>query len=204
MPIEVKASSLPAGTPCVLRRWYVKEGHRVGVGQVLAEVAAGQADHVIRAGEAGVVRTLRVPEGASVTATQTLLELESAESSKTEDSVPSLSAKGRAGGPLLVECGKCGAAIPMRAKFCPRCGEVNDRSIATAGWLAPQSREILLGWLLWIAGSLLFLAGLFLLSGARGWIAIGLGIALFVTGLGTLVGDQEKPKGKKRKRKKKH
>ena len=103
-------------------------------------------------------------------------------------------------------CPKCSTPVPARAMYCPRCGselwEFKTPAPTPAVPATPR-RELIVGWTLWIAGGLLAVLGLFQLSGARSWVAIGLGIAMFVTGLGTLVGDDASKSTKRNRRKKK-
>ena len=54
-------------------RWFVTEGQKVGEGDVLAEIAAGNVTMEIEAGSGGVVAELVVPAGADLLAAGTLL-----------------------------------------------------------------------------------------------------------------------------------
>jgi len=95
-------------------------------------------------------------------------------------------------------CDQCSTPVPRRARFCPRCGHPLSDPLP----VRPErvSREIVVGWVLWIGGGLLVIMGLAGQFDGRTWLAIGLGIAAFVTGLGTLVGDSSsKPPRKRRK-----
>ncbi|QOV88769.1 zinc ribbon domain-containing protein [Humisphaera borealis] len=102
-------------------------------------------------------------------------------------------------------CPECSTPVPEQAMYCPRCGsdllEFKPATPASAE-SAKSKRESIVGWTLWISGGLLAVLGLFTLSGVRSWVALGLGIAMFVVGLGTLVGDDTKrqSKGKNRRR----
>src|SRR5947208_2786413 len=92
-------------------------------------------------------------------------------------------------------CPRCSAPISATAKFCPRCGTdvatVTTPSAGTTDLRDPLSprrkalRELIVGWILFVAGGVLGLAGLLSISGMRGWIVFGVGLSVFMTGLGT-------------------
>src|SRR3954471_12831846 len=81
-------------------------------------------------------------------------------------------------------CPKCTAPMPASAKFCSRCGA--DVAVASAAELrnplSPRRRairELVVGWILFIVGGALSLAGLLWISGMRGWVVFGVGVSVF-------------------------
>lgn len=100
-------------------------------------------------------------------------------------------------------CPNCSTPAPDRATFCPRCGAQLSGVFPSVGdKKAWHRREMIVGWILFIVGGAMGLLGLFYATGGRAWMSVGLGIALFVVGLGTLVGKPDKPKKKKKREKK--
>ncbi len=93
-------------------------------------------------------------------------------------------------------CPQCSSTVPDRATYCPRCGEQQWEHGSVGEKKAYLRRELIVGWILFLAGGAMVLLGIFSLSGIRSWMSVGLGIPLFVVGLGTLVGKPEKKKPK--------
>src|SRR5689334_12587865 len=102
------------------------------------------------------------------------------------------------------ECPKCMAAMPARARFCPRCGrnaaDVPDAADAPAD-RRRAAQEAIVGWIFFVVGGLLVLTGLLgPTSGGRAWMSFGFGIALAVVGLGCLVGNDDGKTARKREK----
>ncbi|HEX8915061.1 MAG TPA: zinc ribbon domain-containing protein [Humisphaera sp.] len=99
------------------------------------------------------------------------------------------------------ECPRCAADVPRRARFCPRCGAgVADVAAAAGpaddgGVLSARRkaiRELIVGWIFFVAGGVMIGAGIFFLGGLKMWLSIGFGVPIFFVGMGCLVGDSKK------------
>jgi uncharacterized membrane protein YfcA len=101
-------------------------------------------------------------------------------------------------------CPLCSVELVANAQFCPKCGQ--DVSAVTAGARdgktpAQARREVILGWVLLLAGFAFVFVGLFVRGwGIRALFAAIFGVTLVVCGLGSLTGD-DKPKKKRKNRK---
>jgi hypothetical protein len=101
-------------------------------------------------------------------------------------------------------CPRCSADLASKAQFCPKCGQDVSAVVAEGKTPAQARREVILGWVLLVAGLAFVFVALFMRGwGIRALFAAIFGLTLVVCGLGSLTGDDKPKKDKKKKKKKK-